>query len=217
MSSLLLCSLLVSSGHAADKGGEGGGRALAKVQALLKQVNAQKAAAEGELANLKLQAADKDQQIAKLTAELKEKKASLSETSANLQVAEQKGATLGSELERQNGKLEKTRERLKKLSARHKDTRATLASTEQARQQLESELAATRVELKDSEAKNLALYQANREMLDKFQHEGVFSRILRSEPLTGIAQVKVETILQEYEQKNDDNLRDGNRAAVSQP
>ncbi len=213
--SVLLGSLLLPVVQAADKAGEGAARALAKAQSLLKQVNAQKTAAETELAIVKGQLADKDQQLGKLAAELKDKKASLNETTASLQAAEQKGASLGSELERTSGRLDKTRERLKKLGARHKETRATLGSTEQARQQLDAELTATRAELKDSESKNLALYEANRETLDKFQHEGVFSRILRSEPLTGIAQVKIETALQEYEQKNADNLRGANQPAAT--
>jgi chromosome segregation ATPase len=204
--------LFVPISRAAD--GEAATRALAKAQALLKQVNAQRVASETELANVKLQLAEKDRQLSKMTGDLKAQKSSLDESATSLRAAEQKGTSLSGDLERTSAKLEKSRDRLAKLGAKYKETVATLQATETARQTLDAALVATRAELADSEAKNLVLYQANREMLEKFQHEGVFSRIVRSEPLTGISQVKAETLVQEYEQKLQDSLREANRPAV---
>ena len=78
--------------------------------------------------------------------------------------------------------------------------------------QLDATLAATRTELQDSEAKNLALYQANQALLDEMGQQTHLSRFFRAEPLTGLGQVKVENILQEYRHKLEDNLRASNQA-----
>ena len=40
---------------------------------------------------------------------------------------------------------------------------------------------------------------------------------MRAEPITGLGQVKVENILQEYRHKLDDNLREANRASTENP
>jgi HEAT repeat protein len=93
----------------------------------------------------------------------------------------------------------------------------TLKETESARAGLETDLASTKTELQDAERKNLELYKLNRDMVSHFSNEGLFSRLVRSEAVTGLGQIKTETLLQEYEGKLESNLRDTNRPSGSKP
>ena len=208
----LALALLAQGGLAAD-GNDATARALAKAQALLKQVNAQKVAAETELAKARLELADKTGQVERLGTELKSSKAGLEAADARLAAADRSGKALGGELEKNRTALATTREKLAALATQHKETTATLRATEAARAELAASLSATQAELKDSEQKNLALYEANQALLDEIGQQTPVSRFLRAEPLTGLGQVKVENILQEYRHKLEDNLRAGNRAA----
>ena len=207
----VVLALLTQGGFAAD-GNDASARALAKAQAMLKQVNAQKIAAETELAKARLELTDKTGQLERLGTELKSSKAGLEAADARLDAADRSSKALGGELEKNRTTLAATREKLATLTERHKATTASLRATEAARAELEATLAATRTELQDSEQKNLALYEANQALLEEIGQQTHFTRFLRAEPLTGLGQVKVETILQEYRHKLDDNLRAGNRA-----
>jgi chromosome segregation ATPase len=214
---VLLLTVGIPEACLAEANNENAGRALAKAQALLKQVNAQKIAAETELAALKLDAADKDKQLATLKSDLKTNKAAVVDTTASLRAAEQKGTGLSNDLERTKEKLDTAYQKLKELGEKYKSTAMTLRETESARLGLETDLASTNAELQDSEKKNLELYKLNRDMVSHFSNEGVFSRLVRSEAVTGLGQIKTETLLQEYEGKLDMNLRDTNRPAGSNP
>ena len=214
---VLLLSVGTPEACFAQANNENAGRALAKAQALLKQVNAQKIAAETELAALKLEAADKDKQLATLKSDLKTNKAAVVDTTASLRAAEQKGTGLSNDLDRTKDKLDKAYEKLKELGEKYKSTVATLRETESARAGLETDLASTRAELQDSERKNLELYQLNRDVVSHFSNEGLFSRLVRSETATGLGQIKTETLLQEYEGKLEANLRDSNRSEGNRP
>ncbi len=214
---LLLLTVGVPETCFAEANIENAGRALAKAQVLLKQINAQKIAAESELAALKLEAADKDKQLAGLKSDLKTSKAAVSDTTASLHAAEQKGTGLSNDLERTKDKLDKAYEKLKELGDKYKSTTMTLRETESARAGLETDLESTKAELRDSEKKNLELYKLNRDMVSHFSNEGLVSRLVRSEAVTGLGQIKTETLLQEYEGKLDMNLRDLNRPASSKP
>ena len=214
---VLLLSVGTPEACFAEANNENAGRALAKAQALLKQVNAQKIAAETELAALKLEAADKDKQLATLKSDLKTNKAAVVDATESLRAAEQKGTGLSNDLDRTKNKLDKAYEKLKELVEKYKSTVATLRETESARAGLETDLASTKTELQDAERKNLELYKLNRDMVSHFSNEGLFSRLVRSEAVTGLGQIKTETLLQEYEGKLESNLRDTNRPSGSKP
>jgi chromosome segregation ATPase len=214
---ILLLTVGLPATSLAEANSDNAGRALAKAQVLLKQVNAQKVAAETELAALKLEAADKDKQLAALKSDLKTSKAAVSDTTASLHAAEQKGTGLSNDLDRTKDKLDKAYEKLKELGEKYKSTAMTLKETESARAGLETDLASTKTELQDAERKNLELYKLNRDMVSHFSNEGLFSRLVRSEAVTGLGQIKTETLLQEYEGKLESNLRDTNRPSGSKP
>lgn len=69
-------------------------------------------------------------------------------------------------------------------------------------------------ELEDSERKNLDLYRLNVELLEAWHRKGPLTALLQREPVTGIGNVALENVLQEYRHKLDEALRESNRAAA---
>ena len=184
-------------------------RSLARAQALLKQVNAQKVTAETELAKTRQQLASLEVEMAALKDGLAKAERSLSGTSRQLVVSQRKGSALET-------RLGKTETRLRETRASLATTQASLKATEQARDALEQNLAATRHELADAERKNLELYRLSREILTEHTGESSFQRLFRSEPMTGIRKVQLENFEQEYAHKLQDNLRATQRDAAAQ-
>ncbi|MSQ67908.1 MAG: hypothetical protein EXR83_06900 [Gammaproteobacteria bacterium] len=192
-------------------------RALAKAQALLKTLNTQKVAAETELASVKLQCEDQAIKRGKLDAAFKAQQAALKLATTSLEAASRQSKALSSALERNQKRLAHSNEQLPQLTARLRETTSTLQEAEAKRVALARDLDANRTELKDAESKNLALYQANQALLDEFADEGTFKRLFRGEPFTGVRQVQIENLRQEYAGKLTDQLRDSNRATVGEP
>jgi predicted nucleic acid-binding Zn-ribbon protein len=51
--------------------------------------------------------------------------------------------------------------------------------------------------------KNLKLYQLNAELVDRYNHKGVWESLMQREPFTQIKDVQIQGLLQEYRDKND--------------
>ena len=175
-------------------------RSLARAQALLKQVNAQKVAAETELAKLRQQVAAMESEIDSLKQSLAKSERSLAGTTRQLAVSERQGNALET-------RLGKTETRLRETQSSLATTRKTLKATEQARDEVSATLATTREALADAERKNLELFRLGQEILAEHVGESSFQRLFRSEPLTGIRKVQLENLEQEYAHKLQDNRR----------
>lgn len=183
-------------GSAQTAGSADPAQALARAQQLLRQVAQQKVQLETENARLKAEAAG-------LKKKLERAEAQAETLAADLAASRRDNERTGARLERTGARLEKTEAALREAIDRYRDTAATLRETEAARRQLESELAATRAELEDAENKNIALYQANVELLDHYHDKGAWDAILQAEPFTGLKQVQIENVLEEYRYKLD--------------
>lgn len=51
--------------------------------------------------------------------------------------------------------------------------------------------------------KNVALYDSHRDILRQYEKKGVFASLLQREPLTGIKQVEMENIIEDYRDRID--------------
>lgn len=204
----LLCLGVLTAPLAQQANDDSARRSLARAQALLKQVNAQKVAAETELSKTRQQLASLEVELAGLKAGLAKTERDLSGTTRQLAVSERKGNAL-------EQRLGKTETRLRETRASLAATRASLKSTEQVRDGLQQDLAATRNELADAERKNLELYRLSREILAEHVGESSFQRLFRSEPITGIRKVQLENLEQEFAHKLQDNLRASQRDAAT--
>lgn len=181
--------------------------ALAKAQTLLKQVAGQKAAVEAELAGVRLDSAKKEKEAKKAVDKLQEEvastRATLDETSTNLDAARQSNAALAGRLKDTEGQLERTEAALKEMTASYEQTDRTLAQTQSEKEDLEAKLAEQTRLTTDAEARNRKLHEAGVELMQRFADKGVMDSLLQAEPFTGIKQVQIENVIEEYSYKID--------------
>lgn len=181
--------------------------ALARAQGLLRQLGQQKTQLETDNATITAELAGVKQRLEQATAKLKNVELDLA--SSERQNERDAGA-----IERLRERLEKTTERLREFVEKFKSTSQALARTEYEKSETEAELARTRAELADAEQKNLALYTANIELLDRYTTKSPLDGILQREPFTGIKNVDIENIREQYEYKMYDEVRDANLEAA---
>ncbi len=181
--------------------------ALSRAQGLLRQIGQQKA--QLEIENAKIKAAN-----AGLEKKLKSAQARLDDTAADLESSQRQHARTEVLLERTRARLDKTTERLREFVEKYKTTAQSLAETKFEKQSVESELETTQGELADAEEKNLALYKSNREILDLYNNKSGWDGFLQKEPFTGIKDVQIENVVEQYEYEMYDQLRDGNLDAA---
>jgi chromosome segregation ATPase len=189
-------------------------QALMKAQGLLRQIAQQKAAAEAELAKLRVELAGKEKALRRTESEIETQKTELAQTAASLSAASGRASALDGSLTRTKGRLAKTEDKLREVAGMYKDTRAKLQQTEAEREALELQLADTRKELADAEKKNLALYETNTELLAQYRGKSAWDAIRQREPFTGIRDVSVENQVQGYEDRMYEQLREVNMGAA---
>jgi chromosome segregation ATPase len=182
--------------------------ALARAQGLLRQLNEQKQALELDNSKLKASNAGLEQQLKRAKLETGDQQAL---ADARAKEIEQTSAKLVRAKER----TEKFSARIKEIVAKYKDQARTLRDVEAEKARLQDELSAARTELADAEQKNLALYQVNREIIDKYKQKSRWSALLQKEPFLGFKQVEIENQAQALEQNSAKQLRDGNMDAVA--
>ena len=67
----------------------------------------------------------------------------------------------------------------------------------------QEQLEASKASNTSCEAKNLKLYQYSQELVTRYQKKGVWAALAQKEPVTGIKDVGVENVVQEYQEKLD--------------
>jgi chromosome segregation ATPase len=204
---LLLAFPAPASAQATRREG-GDAAATARFQQQLKRLQAEKS-------ELQTQNAD-------LTRQLDETKARLKSLEATHKQNEESLARYEEALEAYKQRLEESFERirqgdaqLQELAGLQRETAATLQQARAAGERLAGDLAARGGELRDCEGKNLKLYEANVEMGERFEKKGVWDSLLQAEPFTGIQQVEVENILEEYRFRVEDLRRTQSPAPAS--
>lgn len=183
-------------------------QALARAQALLRQVSAQKQ--ELEAANARLTA-----EVEALQKKLGVAESRLRQATLDLQSEQRKVGRADDILQGTRERLARTEETLREAIERLRNANGELRQTRQENALLVTDVARLQAELADSERKNLQLYQANVELLELYRKKGPLTALLQRERLTGLQSVAVENTLLEYQTKLDSSLREANRGAAS--
>ncbi len=176
-------------------------QALMKAQGLLKQIALQKTKAEVDLAKAQGELTEKTKAIENATHNLTVQKATLTKAEAALGIAGKQLAEISANLEKAHDRLEKTTAKLHEVVDKYKDTLHQLETVGALRLRQEEKLTVTTRELQDAEKKNLALYQLNQNLLQKYKQKSVWDALRQREPLTGLNSVSVENQIQTLEDK----------------
>ncbi|ATG90286.1 hypothetical protein [Methylomonas koyamae] len=196
---LLVLAVSAAVSAAPREAGKDSGAVL-KLQGMVKSLTAERDAAKAEIAKLSEQV----QQLEQLK----------KEHAAAVAAKEQ----LGSELSAQRNVAGEVRERLEKTNVRLQEAFEKNREANQAKADLAAQLAALKGKQQSTEQQlnvcgdhNLKLYQAGKELLQRYQNKGALSGLLEQEALLQFNSVEMENIVQEYE----DKLRAGKLAEQS--
>lgn len=173
---------VVALGAAGDRAfaQSGDAQALARAQHMLRRVSAERDTLQAD--------------NAKLRAEMAQLKSQLGGLNRKLETTRTAGANA----------LADAKERHNELQQQLAQLTQTLQQTEEAKRQLEQTSAAQAKQIDICGTNNAKLYQVNVELLDQYQRKGVWDALRQREPFTGLKQVEIESLVEEYRDKIED-------------
>jgi chromosome segregation ATPase len=158
--------------------------AMAKAQFMLKQATTEKEAAQQQVATLQ-------QQVDALTRDLSATKSDANAGKQKMQAGF-------------NETAEQWRQRDAKQIGQLEELRAQVKAQAEQTAALEEQLKVQTGNFSVCYGNNKQLLDLNRELLQRYQDKGVFAALRQQEPLTGMTQVEVENLVQDYRYKIDD-------------
>ncbi len=186
----LLANLLAVNGFAInnaaaqDTNANAQKNALAKAQYMLRQATSEKSEAQQQAETLK-------KQIDTLTKELATVKSAASENKQKME-------------EKFSGTIEQWKQHDEKAGGQLTTLRTQLKEQTQLRAQLEEKLKIQTDNFSMCYGNNKQLLDVNRELLDRYQHKGVLDAVSQKEPFTGLKEVEIENLVQDYRYRIDD-------------
>ena len=206
---LMLCALGMTGNASAAADDKKERDAQRKLRLMMQSMAQEKAALESEKNSLSEQVKSLNKQISDLknnSANVSRKKdARVGEVEKELLAVKEENLSLSSKLQATQSSLEdltvKSRESLQGLQ---KDLQASIEQGDACKSQLQesaSNISRQSQLIEMCEKKNMALYELNVEILDRYKKKGVWDALLQAEPFTQIKKVEIENIIQEYKEK----------------
>ena len=94
--------------------------------------------------------------------------------------------------------LEQLKQRTAELVARFREMAVNLREVEADRAKLQNDLKERSVAFDKCAEDNLGLFEVNSQILDRYEHIGVFTKIGTADPFTKIARTRIENFVDEY-------------------
>lgn len=164
---------------------------LRRLQIMQQQMNGQNAALRRERDDLAAQLAGAQASVASLKEKSRKARGEAQGLEKSLQTQQRDNATLTQQ-------LTEAQQAFATLRQAHESTLATLKASEADNGRLKATGAEQRGQIADCEHKNLLLYQADTELLEKYQDKSAWDALAQKEPFTGIEKVRIDNVLQEY-------------------
>jgi chromosome segregation ATPase len=190
----------------------GGGEAQ-KIMQEYQQLAAERTSMQAQIAQLKK---DLDASKSDLAAMKKERDA-LKGHSGGLAaaVAQSNAAKLTAE----QG-LEQSRQRMNELISRFRETGQNLKQMEAERNAAKAELSERNRAFDQCAENNVQLFEINKEILDRYEHVGLFTRASAGEPFTKLTRTRIENLVDEYRARAEElrvKKREAADAAAAHP
>lgn len=178
----------------------------------LRNVEAERARLDAELTATKVQS---ERQIKDLGAKLEE---ALRRADEDKALADKKTAELEKKLEAEQARTAAFAASLEKWKASYHQIADIARAKETERLRLLDKSIRLENTVADRERRNLELYQTGKEILDRYENFAFGRALVAREPFTGLAKVKLEEQVQDYQDKLDDGMvREGDGTAASSP
>jgi chromosome segregation ATPase len=171
-----------------------GGGESQKFMLQYQQIAAEKTELQAQLTKMK---ADLDAAKADLAATKKERD-ELKSRAGGAAAAAAAAARLSTEKESADKSNEQYKQRLTELVARFRETANNLKDVESDRTKLKADLQARSAEYDKCAEANLGLFEINRDLLNRYEHIGLFTKVSADEPFTRITRTRLENLVVEY-------------------
>jgi chromosome segregation ATPase len=162
-----------------------------RLQQMLQQVNADKAALARENGELKakLQALEKEAGALKKERNQMSGRANLAESRAQRAEANHQAVDTS---------LDATRQRLQEVVGKYRELAENTRQIESDRNRANGELATSRRELESCQVANVDLAVIAEEALARYEEKGVFAALAQKDPFTGIQRARIENLVDAY-------------------
>lgn len=194
---IIVLSLLLIAGFNTQLGAEsrrdgaaGGQDPMRKAQLMMRQLSQAKAKLEAENARLKGEMQTMQAELEKLEANLSRTKGKLGKSQANTN--------------KLTARVKNDHEKMRNLMDKYRNT-VQLLRMEKANVAHLSNAVTERNEWIDKcKANNDSLYDFNLELVDRYQNKSLWHQLAQADPLTGLGDVKLEVIAEEYRYRLED-------------
>jgi chromosome segregation ATPase len=168
----------------------GGGEAQ-KMMQQYQQLAAEKTALQAQVAQMKK---DLDSAQTQLAAAKKERDA----LKAHVGNSTAATAALTASKETAEKNLDQYKQRMTELVTRFRDMAGNLKEVEADRNKLRQNLQERNSAYDQCATDNLQLFEINGEILDRYEHVGLFTKVSAGEPFTKITRARIENLVDEY-------------------
>jgi|ERR1700722_1966636 Skp family chaperone for outer membrane proteins len=196
LATFLTAALCTAGAVQAQTERSGGGEAQRFMQQY-QQVSAEKTALQAQVTQMKK---DLDAAQAEL-ATVKKDRDALKARAGNAAAAAAEQARLTASNETVEKNLEQYKQRMTELVARFRETAGNLRDTETDRSKLRQDLQTRNQAYDQCAENNLKLYEINGEILDHYEHVGLFTKVSAGEPFTKITRSRLENLVDEYRER----------------
>jgi len=172
-----------------------GGGETQKFMQQYQQLAAEKTALQGQLAQMKKDLDTAQSALAAMKKERDALKAGAGNASAAAAAAT---AQLAASKESSEKSLEQSKQRMTELVTRFRETLVNLKEVEADRTQTHRALDERNAAFDQCAEKNLQLFEINGEILDRYEHVGLFTKVSSAEPFTRITRTRIENLVDEY-------------------
>jgi len=198
MKHLLFLLMLTGLAHAAEPADPD-----AKLREALRTTALQLRTAQGDLANAQATTAAAEQKSKALEKQLADANGKLisqtKRSSEDQTAAEKTIASLNNRVAERDQRIGEYEQAIEKWKTAYQ-TAATTAQTRDAEKtRLATEAAVLKRTIADRETKNIALFNTANEVLDRYEKHALGKSILAKEPFTQVTRVKIETLVQGYQ------------------
>jgi len=158
------------------------------------QIAAEKTALQTQLAQMKK---DLDAANAELAAVKKERDAAKARPGVPPAALEQ--ATAAKDAAERS--LEKSKQQIAEIVGKFRELAANLRDVEADRAKAAKELAERNAALDKCAEDNAQLYEISKEVLDRYEHVGLFTKVSAAEPFSKITRTRIENLVDEYRER----------------
>jgi len=193
---LVLGALFAAPSWSQVQRGGGGGNAALMQQ--YQQLASERTQLQADNAKLKKDLDDLKKQLDATKQQVTASKAGAGRNQAALAAAQ---SAVQAEKESSARTIADYRSKMQELVDKFRETATQLQSVESERSQLRQQLAQSKVEFDKCAERNYDLYQVDREVLDRYEHQGAFSYLARGEPFTRIKRTQIDNFVLEYKER----------------